>query len=42
VILVAEGTGADTLAFTPPLAIAETDLVCALDVVGEELARALR
>ena len=42
VILVAEGPGADTLAFTPPLAIAETDLVCALDVVGEELARALR
>lgn len=37
VILLTEGPAADTLAFTPPLAIAEGDLSRALDVVGDRL-----
>ncbi|MEN8376849.1 MAG: aspartate aminotransferase family protein [Gemmatimonadota bacterium] len=41
VILLTEGPAADTLALTPALAIEEADLIRALDVVGEELERAL-
>jgi 4-aminobutyrate aminotransferase-like enzyme len=41
VILLTEGPAADTLAFTPALAIEEVDLARALDVVGDALERAL-
>lgn len=41
VILLTEGPAADALAFTPALAIGEADLVRALDVVGDALARVL-
>lgn len=42
VILLTEGPAADTLAFTPALAIEEDDLARALDVVGDELAEVLQ
>jgi 4-aminobutyrate aminotransferase-like enzyme len=41
VILLTEGPAADTLAFTPALAIEEVDLARALDDVGDALERAL-